>query len=167
MYDLIIGIDNGSTGSIGILEKDTYFFCKTPVKKERSYTKVKQNITRIHYPNLYDLLQKKIGTKKAIALIERPMVNPTRFKATISALRCLEATLICCEQLQIDVVYVDSKQWQKEMFKTINNDELSTKEKSLYVGKQLFPLYENLIEKHKDADSLLMAYWYSTKVLKK
>ena len=52
-------------------------------------------------------------------LLERPMVNPTRFQATASALRALEATLNVVELLKFSYSYCDSKEWQKHCFQKV------------------------------------------------
>ena len=39
--------------------------------------------------------------KKILVVLERPMVNPSRFKASKSALRAYEATLIILELISI------------------------------------------------------------------
>jgi hypothetical protein len=94
--------------------------------------------------------------EKVIAYIERPMVNPTRFQATASALRALEATLIILEELKIPYIYVDSKEWQKDLLpKELKGEEL--KEASLNIGKRLFPKID--FTGFKDADGLLIAEW--------
>ena len=65
-----------------------------------------------------------------MASIERPMVNPKRFEATVSALRALEATLIVLESLNIGKEYCDSKGWQKALLPYI-----SVKDKKQYPAK--------------------------------
>ena len=44
MKKVFIGIDNGVTGSMGVITENSYNFLKIPVIKELSYTKVKQYI---------------------------------------------------------------------------------------------------------------------------
>ena len=84
-----IGIDNGVTGSVGIIFSDrSTVFEKVPVKVEQDYTKKKQNITRIDFEGLNKLIYSPNTNVKVI--IERPMVNPMRFKASTSALRAFE-----------------------------------------------------------------------------
>ena len=93
MNRVLISIDNGCTGTIAILDKNLTIceFYKTPVKKEQSYTKKKQQISRINHDKLRTLLEPH--KDNAIALIERPLVNPRRYKATLSAMRDFEATI--------------------------------------------------------------------------
>jgi hypothetical protein len=81
------------------------------------------------------------------------MVNSTRFNATLSAIRALEATLIALEESQFPYEYIDSKEWQKLLLPKglKGSDEL--KKASLDVGKRMFPE----LEIKKDADGLLIA----------
>lgn len=148
-----LGIDNGVSGSIGIILLDGgYKYYKTPVKKELSYTKTKQWINRIDYDKLYkDLSVLKVD----LAIIERPMVNPGRFKATMSAMRSLEATQIILEQLKIPYRWIDSKEWQKAILPAgLEKEEL--KEASWQIGKRLFPNNINW-EDFDDGDGILIA----------
>jgi len=164
---LYIGIDNGISGTVGCIYNNQTWFFKTPTKIEQNYTKAKANISRIDTPNLIFELNKiiqKCKPEQIICLIERPMVNPTRFKATTSALRALEATLICIELLKIPFQYEDSKKWQKELLpQGAKKEEL--KRYSMEIGCRLFPQHSELIKKHKDADGILMAEYAKRKGL--
>lgn len=157
-----IGIDNGVTGSIGIIKEHngsvTSAFIATPVISCLSYTKEKQHIKRIDYFNLIAHLP-----SDATALIERPMVNPRAFKATQSALRALEATILALETLEIPYYYIDSKQWQKEFFPSSVIGKEQLKEASMQVGLKLFPSNGGFIKDHKDADGLLIAEYLRRK----
>lgn len=152
-----IGIDNGTTGTIGFINEDgrVIDFFKTPTIFEQNYTKAKGNITRIDCNSLInklDILFKEDFVLKA--LVERPMVNPTRFQATTSALRALEATLIVLECLAIPYQYIDSKEWQKVLLPKGVKGAEELKKASLDIGKRLFP--KNIL-KHPDMDGLLIA----------
>ncbi|MDA3809619.1 MAG: hypothetical protein PF518_04730 [Spirochaetaceae bacterium] len=87
------------------------------------------------------------------------MVNPTRFTATLSAIRCLEATIIAFEMYDIPYQYCDSKQWQKELLPAGIKGTPELKKASADIGCRLFPEHEELIQKHGDADGLLIAEW--------
>ncbi len=151
-----VGIDNGVTGSIGVVGRGTTF-ALTPVRKEQSYTKKKQMISRVDVLEMQRLLLESIGDE-CLVILERPLVNPQMFKATMSAIRCLEATLTILESLQIPYEYVDSKQWQKALLpQGCKGKEL--KDASRDIGIRLFPQFEEEIRKHGDADGLLMAEW--------
>ena len=158
---IIIGIDNGVSGSIGFISETKVGYYKTPIIKQLNYTKTKRWIHRIDYSLLKLMLKNfkedvREEIEKVIAYIERPMVNPTRFQATASALRALEATLIILEELKIPYIYVDSKEWQKDLLpKELKGKEL--KEASLNIGKRLFPKID--FTGFKDADGILIAEW--------
>jgi hypothetical protein len=155
---LYVGFDNGVTnngiGVVNSLGKARLY--PLPIKRELSYTKEAKHISRIAFDELIELLgsivadfndhEMKVG-------LERPMVNSTRFNASLSAVRALEATLIALEQSQLPYEYIDSKEWQKVLLpKGIKgSDEL--KKASLDIGKRLFPD----LNIKKDADGLLIA----------
>jgi hypothetical protein len=157
MKDWYVGIDNGVTGSIGVLgPKGIQQFHTTPVKKELNYTKTKAWINRIDTAALKIIFDNlALVPANSLVLIERPMVNPGRFKATVSALRALEATLITVESFNLPIRYVDSKEWQQNILPEGLEGPEELKAASLSIGKRLFP---NLTFK-KDADSILMAEW--------
>ena len=157
---LSIGIDNGISGSIGVLSTDKNIaeFIFPPVKSEQNYTKTKKNITRIDYPKLVEYFTKYAEWPDGVhVMLERPMVNPGRLQATFSALRAMEATLIMLEQLCLSYEYMDSKAWQKLLLPqgTKGSDEL--KKASHDIGIRLFPQFKDAIEKQGDADGLLIA----------
>lgn len=157
-----IGIDNGVSGAVGIIHGSYYSLVPMPTKSEQSYTKAKQLITRVDFDELGSLL-KDYEHNDVLAILERPMVNPGRFKATNSALRCLEAVLICVELFGFPRMYVDSKEWQKMLLPAgLQKDEL--KKASADIGKRLFPKIQ-LSSKLKDADALLIAEWARRKAL--
>ena len=157
---LYIGIDNGVTGTIGCIYNNKTWFFETPTKKEQNYTKAKANISRIDHLQLMQKFAEIIcecdKMESIMCLIERPMVNPTRFQATTSALRALESTLVVLEILNIPIQFEDSKKWQKLLLPSGSEKE-QLKEDSKTIGKRLFPQHSTLIEKHKDADGLLLA----------
>lgn len=182
MRKIIVAIDNGVTGSIAIIDGNKSYLFPSPVKKEQSYTKTKQSITRIDFQKLYDIL-KKYKDEKVIAILERPMVNPMRFKASMSAIRCLEATLICFESLGFSIIYCDSKEWQFDLLphptrkgkkrklnireKVKNKQKAESrsllKKQSLDIAKRLFPKLD--FSGFEDGDSILIAEWARRKNL--
>lgn len=162
MRKVYIGIDNGVTGSIGVLrESREPVFFETPVFSEQSYTKKKGNITRVNSEKLREMLWKHtcdITPDNVMVVMERPLINPMRFAASISASRCLEAELVVVEALGFPHMYVDSKEWQKKLLpKDAHGEEL--KSTSYDIGIRLFPNCGDAIRKHKDADGILMAEW--------
>lgn len=163
MKKVYVGVDNGVSGTIGIITEEEVLFRKTPTKSEQNYTKKKGNVTRIKSTELKEYLKTSIGfvnPSNVIVAIERPMVNPTRFQATTSALRALEATLVVIEDLDLPLIYLDSKEWQKELLpKGVKGDEL--KKASLDIGNRLFPQFKEF--KHEDRDGILMAEYLRRK----
>lgn len=157
---LYIGIDNGVSGTIGWSNgSDIFGQVKIPCFSEKNYTKAKGNITRVNHEKLKELLN-LINKQCALAIIERPMVNPGRFQATISAVRALESVQIALMALSIPYQFVDSKEWQKDMLpKGLKGEEL--KKASRDIGKRLFPS----IEGKPDCDGILMAEWSRRKRL--
>lgn len=154
MAEIFIGIDNGVTGSIAILRNDGFVldFDVTPTWKCLNYTKAKQWVTRVVTLELYTLLEP--FKSHSVCVIERPMINPGRWKATISAVRALEATQGILELLQIPCQFIDSREWQREMLPSgLSKEEL--KAASLETGKRLFPALDWCWA--KDADGLLIA----------
>lgn len=162
MSRIYIGIDNGVSGSIGVVgDEIECFFIGTPVRKELSYQKSKKSyINRINYPELLKLFEaiQKEGTSFFVA-IERPMINSSRFAASVSASRALEATLIALEVLSLPYQYCDSKQWQKMFFPPGVKGSIELKKASLDIGIRLFPDYQDVIKKQGDADGILIAEW--------
>lgn len=165
MGKVYIGIDNGVSGQICLMKTtptSTHCVLKpTPVKKELSYTKAKNYISRIDVNKLrkivYDFIQHycppTMEGDTFMCIIERPMVNPGRFRATASGLRALEATLTVIEDIGCPIRYIDSKEWQKEMLpKGLVKEEL--KKASLDIGNRLFPQFESV--NHPDRDGLLI-----------
>ena len=154
MHKTYIAADNGTSGSLSIITESDYFFYPTPTFSEQNYTKTKANITRIDTNKLLEILTPY--KENSIMVLERPLVNPGRFKATLCAIRALEATLICLEILKIPYRYIDSKEWQKELLPSgCVGDEL--KSASRDIGKRLFPKYADIFIKRKEADGMLIA----------
>jgi hypothetical protein len=163
-----VGIDNGVSGSIGIIKQSRATMLLMPTRSELSYTKVKRNITRINWQALRELLLENcpLGTVNVWGggglvkvFLERPMVNPMRFQATASALRAMEATLLVLEMFKLPLQYVDSREWQKVMLPSGIKGADQLKRASHDIGCRLFPHLSALIDKHGDADGVLMAEW--------
>ena len=155
MSKIYIGIDNGTSGTIAVVgDGITPVFVHTPIKKEQNYTKAKKIVSRLDCTAFLDIVKQKEDAEVTV-LLERPLVNPTRFVATTTALRCFEAELILLETLRYRIIYIDSKEWQSKMLpKGIKgSDEL--KKLSLDVGNRLFPQFRDF--KHTDRDGLLIA----------
>lgn len=160
-----IGIDNGVTGTITIINKNTVVHFKTPIKRELSYTKKKQYISRIDYIQLGIIMARNIKQDNVFCLVERPMINPMRWKASMSAIRALEAILIYLEEQSIPYQYIDSKEWQnfflpKNLINKKKKNTSELKKAAIDISRRLFPSV-----KTKDADSLLIAEYARRKRL--
>lgn len=156
---LYFGQDNGVTSTYAILGEGFEAICeKTPVKVVQDYTKAKKQITRLDTKAYYNLLKglQEQGYEIRMCL-ERPMVNPTLFRASESALRCFEAMWTIIELLNISVQFIPSTDWQRELLPKGTKGATVLKKASLEIGNRLFPQFKNL--KHPDRDGLLIAYW--------
>jgi hypothetical protein len=171
MHKTYIGVDNGPTGTIGWVSEAIYNLnkhgiCKTPVKLVQDYTKKKKNLSRLVGPTFATLIQGLIhDADDCMAVLERPMKNPTRFNATITAMRMWEAQLTVLEVLGIPHLWIDSKEWQRVLLPSGIVGEPALKKASMEVGIRLFPDHKEFFEQHKDADGLLIAEWARRKGL--
>ena len=166
-----VGIDNGVTGTIGVITVDYSSgsvetdFILTPSFKELSYQKSKKAYrTRLNYKEVKNyLLGVKTRSDTIILSMERPLINAQRFTASLSAIACLESYLILLEELEIPFTYIDSKEWQKNLLPVGIKGSDEQKKASMNVGCRLFPSHRELIQKHKDADGLLIAEYLHRK----
>ena len=168
-----IGIDNGTSGSIGIIQPYANRFLPTPTFMQDSYTKpelkkktktakkrtlVQKKISRLDHKAFHKMLVEVTDTSPEILIIlERPMINPRRFAASMSAMRCLESQIVAIEDLNIPYRYIDSKEWQKAMLPKEVAGAEALKYASECRGSDMWPQYEKLFHKQGDADSMLIA----------
>jgi hypothetical protein len=166
-----IGIDNGVSGTIGVVygSGERPLFAKVPTFSSLNYTKKKRNVTRIDTNKLRRFILKACSKESGdiFFTLENPMINAGRFQATVSASRAYEATLIAIERVakilakedrMVGVRYITSKDWQKVFFSgKVKGPEL--KKISAQRGCELFPSCVEAIAKHKDADGLFIAEW--------
>ena len=162
-HKLYIGIDNGTSGTIGwVGEGISPKMILTPTFKEQSYTKKKQEISRINHAvlkqTLIDLMDGMVPDD-VLVIMERPRINPGQFATSISAARSIEATLCVVEDLGLPRMYCDSKQWQRVLLPKGIEGSAELKKASKDIGCRLFPSQADLINKHKDADGILIAEW--------
>lgn len=178
MRKLYIGIDNGTTGTIGWVGEGVHpTIIETPVRVEQSYTKSSKKTTRIDHERLTALFKEIIGEldpSEVLVVMERPFTGSfTKFTkdenggrksrggfvANISAARAFEVTLVLVEQAKLPHEIVDSKQWQNVLLPTGIKGSDERKRASMDIGLRLFPDQEKVITTHKDADGLLIAEW--------
>ena len=145
-----IGGDNGCTGSWCVLDSDGNILLleKTPVKKT-------DKGKRVNCQKLVEMLSPY--SKNAVAVLERPMIYPHRFRSSISAAKSHEACCIALEMCSIHYDVIDSRRWQNVLFSDKRYKKLSTKQASRTLGEELYPEVKD--SKLKDFDALLMAYW--------
>lgn len=157
---LYIGIDNGVSGALGIIGMGDQLLEPMPIRSELNYQKAGKNITRLDYQTfkirMAGLQEGASGQIRAI--IEKPFVNPGNFVATSTSLRCLEAQLVCLEELGISRQYIDAKTWQKELLPAVKG-RTELKKASLDIGMRMFPGLIPQIKKQKDADALFIAHF--------
>lgn len=162
-HQVWVGLDNGTTGSIGCVGNCITRCIETPIIKEQSYTKAKKIISRIDHVALkrwfVEILNEGYQPGDIVVAIERPMINPMRFQASISAARALESTLCIIEDLEIPHFYVDSREWQTKMLPKGVRGAPELKKASMDIGLRLFPDCAEVIKNHGDADNLLIAEW--------
>jgi hypothetical protein len=160
MTPTTIAIDNGTTGSIGVLAwSHEAVFMTTPIKEEL-HGKAGKVIKRIDHREL-ELALAPFLTAPCRAYVERPFTGgPMMINTAILAARAYEATIIVLERLGIGWQQVDSKEWQSVMLPGVTGSA-ELKKASKLRGTQLYPSQATAIKAHGDADSLLMAHHFA------
>lgn len=164
-FKTVIFIDNGNTGSMGWYGEAGSGFCLVPVKTRLSHHVKPHKIKAVDGPALSCIISDIIqqagnGGKGVIVCRERPMINPKRWKASLSASRSDEAETIALEAAGVPFIYVDSKTWQHGTLPSSGTKGVTSstlKAESMAEGLRLFPEFSALIKKHKDADGILGA----------
>jgi len=172
MHTLFIGIDNGTTGTIGVIMPNMLpLLYHTPTVSALNYQKKGAMIERIDVPVLVELF-KMINhaalevvpsgeALKILVLLERPFTMGYLVPAVANGLRAFEATIIAVETMHFPYEFVDSKQWQKPLLGKDIKVSAVLKKASLAKGKQMWPLLD-WTGLH-DADGLLIAEWARTR----
>lgn len=164
MRKAYVALDNGITASwSAFIEDSETNACETrfgliPDKRQIGWQKSKKSsLHRIDWEAMKSLIDDVMARSDVqILYMERPMINPSRYVASMSARACLEAMLIVMEMTRIPFAFMDSREWQKEMLPKGLKGAEELKKASMDVGIRLFPQFKELICKHKDADGLLM-----------
>lgn len=156
-----IGIDNGTTGSIAIIDENLkiHHFGAIPFKRTINYTKKGKVISRIDFEKLNSLLSQ--FQNDSFCITEYPAINPKFVNTSILAARAFEALLIVLEFNKIPYEIIPSKTWQKLLLPKMKNSKdlkLAADEKA----KQIFGI--NDIPKGF-GDSLLLAYYLRLKFI--
>lgn len=164
LYDRVIFIDNGSTGTIGCVSSYEPMFEHTPTISEQDYTKRRKNVTRLDVTRFTELLVRMLdgrASSRTMVVMERPMINPQRFATSISAARVCEAELVAIELLGLPHMFVDSKDWQRGLLPSSGHKGTTSanlKKESADIGSRMYPQFKDMIRKHGDADGILGAY---------
>lgn len=163
----VLFFDNGTTGTLGWVAGPPAVadMIEVPTKKRSSFHKDPRSTTVIDIDELEKVLRNMMERAKVkpcdiIAYRERPMINPKRWQASMSASRADEAETILLEKLGIKYQYVDSKAWQRHILpssgkKGTTSDMLKAESKD--IGIKMFKHLSAIIEKHGDADGILGA----------
>ena len=167
--DIYIGIDNGVSGTIGIVSGTFYDTFKTKTYSQQSYTMKKKKISRLDFVALDSFLQELCKISPVVALLENPATTNS-FNVVSSSMRCFEATLIALEINGIEYTTCTAGSWQKIFIPEAiaKNKELkgdkhrkerteNLKTASMVEGIKLCPTKKEFITKHGDADGLLIA----------
>lgn len=163
MSKIYVGIDNGVTGTIGVVGDNILpQIFHTPVKEQQDFNKAKKKIKRLDCEEFIRILS-QYNKNDIHVVCERPMINPTRWSASMSAIRCWEAQLIVLEVLALPHQFVDSKEWQRELLPKGIKGSDEQKKASKDIGKRLFPQLADF--KHSDYDGILIAEYARRKNL--
>jgi len=154
---IILGVDNGTSGSWGCVEWGCAANYGTMPSFKSLLGKKERVISRINVMCFRQIIRHLEPDK---AYLERPFTG--RFlNAVLPAQRAFEAVLISLEQEEVPYEVIDSKVWQKPLLGDIKGSA-NLKEASRKLGCQLYPTLSDDINKHGDADGLLIAHHFAT-----
>lgn len=166
MSTIYIGIDNGASGSYGIVADGWQAtFELVPVKKFLDYQKGKPtNVSRLDWQRMIMRLKEiqslaRTEEREVRVVMEKPFTGKFK-KAEVSAGRFYEAMLIVLESQKIGYEVISSGAWQKELLPKAKKTDV-LKKASKAVATKMFPKLAEKFEKHGDADGLLIAVWAS------
>jgi hypothetical protein len=161
---ITIGIDNGTTGSIGVVGTGFADYWPMPTKRVKHYTKRDAWFNRVDWNALRHLLEGyEPNEHSGVVYIERPFTSvlPMMIKTVMVAQRSYEATTIVMEMLGLEFKTIDSKEWQKGVGIIEKGKEL--KVASELIGISFYPDLTTQIKSQGDADGLLIAHYYHEK----
>ena len=162
-----IGIDNGQSGSVGIIGPDGVAYESIPTQDYLHYGKkgtISQRLDRAGLSNLLPHFSAPgpwVGYANIHIYIERPFSGKF-INAVVPAHRFFEATIICLEDLQLGYTVVDSREWQAKMLGNVKGSA-NLKKASLLRGLQLYPQLAASIKSQGDADGLLIAHYFANR----
>jgi hypothetical protein len=178
----IIGIDNGSSGSLGIIRDGVaVHYGPIPTQPYLHYGKkgsVSQRLDRLslgvllrqHAPHTSVPAGEDPDTGKTLyveaadfrnirVFIERPFSGKF-INAVVPAHRFFEATIIVLEDLGLGYEVIDSGVWQKPVLGNVKGSA-ELKLASKLRGIQIYPQFTAAITKQGDADGLLISHFFS------
>ncbi len=165
-----IGIDNGQSGSIGVIRGKGVAFDVIPTQPYLHYGKKGSIGQRLDRRQLNEMLEAVLdantgewpGHDNIRVYIERPFSGKF-INAVVPAHRFFEATIIVMEDFNnkhgLGYEVVDSGKWQKGVLGNVTGSP-ELKLASKLRGIQLYPQHRAVIEKQGDADGLLIAHYY-------
>ena len=156
---ITIGVDNGTTGTIGIITPDGAIFETMPTKDELQ-GRAGKVIKRVDWEALRHLLlpYHDCGADKVRVFVERPFTGKF-LNAVLPGQRSYEAVLVVVEMLRFSRTTVDSRDWQKTMLAGVSGSP-ALKLASRLRGCALYPQFADQIKKHGDADGLLISHYF-------
>jgi hypothetical protein len=155
---IYIGVDNGPTGSVGVLDGDKAWYDPMPVFMGQDYVKRDKNVTRVDRAALLAYIKERVPEgREAFCLLERPLKNPGQFESSYTAARAYEAVLGVMEELGIGTGTQDSRKWQSAMLPDGTKGSAALKQASFDEGMRLWPHLAGSIIKQNDADGIMLA----------
>lgn len=169
---VFIGIDNGSTGSIGLQEysftgvRTRAVFMLTPVHMIQDYQKRAKRISQLRMAYLRKLFRKYKDEQawEIHIAMERPFTGKFQ-SATVCAARIHQQYLDLFEFMKLPPPnIIDSGQWQKKFLpKGAKKDAL--KVTSAELGARRWPKYAAIMKTHKDADGMWISEWMRKEIM--
>lgn len=165
----IIGIDNGASGSVGIIrDRVAIHFGPVPTQPYLHYGKkgsiglrldreALDLLVHAHNPGL-EWAEFAANTR---VYVERPFSGKF-INAVVPAHRFFEATIIVLEDLGLGYEVVDSGTWQKPILGGVSGSA-ELKKASKLRGIQYYPQFTDAIKKQGDADGLLIAHHFANR----
>lgn len=161
----IIGLDNGTTGSLAVYDSELNIMAihSLPIKKELSYQKKAKHITRIDYPQMCELLTRiKKGQNNIHCFMEKPFnAGPKMINTALISARCFEAEVIALEECEIGYTVISSGLWQKKILPKGLKGSSVLKKAAYDVAKKLYPYLATKLNL-SNADSVLIAHVFKS-----
>lgn len=158
-----IAIDNGSSGSIAVLENpDTlHHFGGVISFKQVANGKTGKTLSRLDRTWLRNFLQAYDPAAVRIYLERHFTGSGMMINTVIPAARFEEATVTVIEDLGLPYEIVSCREWQKAAFGPALKTTALLKAASLQKATQLWPAFTPLFQGHGDGDAALIARHYA------